>query len=217
MTNEEILDAFCKSRGLTRTKGATPEPLLPFMMMDCVFQMYCKWVAKLDLKHECKRYRSEWKKAYSDMNRAFFRAFNEEQTDAVIDMMDDFDKYIHNDLVIAKVAIIDCLDDGRTLDEQQVASSCILSEVLCWSAMVVWDNVFKATRQMDVHEHIDRIRKSIHRFINAWYRPEKHVNVADDPKCEAAITALCHKMIRYLVVDYRRRKEQADIDSNKAV
>lgn len=23
MTNEEILDAFCKSRGLTRTKGAT--------------------------------------------------------------------------------------------------------------------------------------------------------------------------------------------------
>lgn len=206
MTIEEILDAFCKSRGLTRKKGASPEPLLPFLMMDCVYQMYCEWIVKLDCRFETKRYRNDWRKAYQELNKNFFKAFDIDQADAVIDMMDDFEKYIHNDLVITKVAIIDCLEEDRSLEEQQVASSCLLGEVLCWSAMVVWKRVFEKAHQMDVHDQIDRMRKSIHRFINAWYKPRTHICISDDPKCEQAITALCNKMIWYLVMDAQRRK-----------
>ena len=62
---------------------------------------------------------------------------------------------------------------------------------------------------MDVHDQIDRMRKSIHKFINAWHKPRTHICISDDPKCEQAITALCNKMIRYLVMDAQRRKEGA--------
>lgn len=210
MTIEEILDAFFRSRGLRRVKGASPEPLLPFLMMDCVYQMYNQWVAKLELKFEAKRYRKEWERAYSKMNMMFFRAFDADQTDEVIDMMDDFEEYINNDLVITKIAVMNILEENRTLEEQQVASSCLVGEVLCYSAMVVWNKVYKGTRQMDVYNQIDRIRKSIHRFINVWYKPVKHINMTDDPKCEAAINTLCRRMIRYLTLYNNRRKQQSE-------
>ena len=48
--------------------------------------------------------------------------------------------------------------------------------------------------------------RSDHRFINAWYKPRTHICISEDPRCEQAITALCKKMIRYLVMDTQRRK-----------
>ena len=219
MTLEEIIDAFCRSRGLVRKEGASLIPLHPFLIMDCVLQIYTKWIAVLDdCRFEAKKYRNEWKKTYNALNRTFFKAFTPEQQDAVIDMMDDFDRYIYNDLVIAQMAIMDYFDtlehEGRIMEDQQVASSCILAEVLCYTAKTTWERIFKVTGQMDVYDQIERITKSIHRFINAWYKPTTHIDVTQDQRCMDAISVLCKKVIRYLEVDAKNRK-QSNSDSDE--
>ncbi len=211
MEIEEILDAFCRSRNLKRKQGTSLIPLHPFLIMDCVLTIYTKWIAELEgLRFEARKYKNAWSRIYLSMNRTFFKAFNTEQKDVVIGLMDDLEHYISNDLVIAKMAIMDyleTLEKEKTLEQQQVASSCILGEVLCYAAKTTWEKVFKQTGQMDVYKQIDGVCKSIHKFVNVWYKPTVHIDVTQDKKSMDAISVLCQKIVRFLDVEAERRKQ----------
>ena len=75
MTNREITDRYLKYKGMTRTKPESLgfQPILPFYVMDVVYEIYCKYVMPLPAARELKKAKNEWRDAYNLLDRDFHR------------------------------------------------------------------------------------------------------------------------------------------------
>lgn len=105
---KEIVDVVLASKGMKRDKGNDGDisPLLPLIIMDSAYQLFNKYINPVECKREMKMYKDQWKKLYHEFNMTYFRYFNEEQRDFVIDLMDAFDEHIEKHLFICHIQIM---------------------------------------------------------------------------------------------------------------
>lgn len=203
MTNKEIVDTYLKAQGFKRITGGDEDfsPILPFIMLDGVYQMYCKTISPIQCRFEMRKYKNDWEKSYNAFNKAFFDCFSDSQTDAIIDKMDSFADYIGNYLVVAKVQIMDVLKNEPS-ERQEVLATCLLCSILAQSAQVVWKRVYKSGHY-GVSENfaIKNLHKAICDFMNAYYGKNKpHIKVDKEKPVSDAVSVLCHKMITWLYI-----------------
>lgn len=210
MTNVEITRAYYKHNNLELQKGSEEslEAILPFIIMDAVQQLYCTHIKPMDVKGQLAQIRNHWSKTYNEFNRQFFRSFDEDQIDYVVDKMDAFDSYIQNDLEITRISIMDCFrQEGDTM--QVVASACVLCGVLTVAANTVWQRVHRVVLPRSKYRPYARIvgeknplltilEKIPYKYLGEYRGKAEVINVSNDPKVEAAVNALCRKMIHWL-------------------
>ena len=55
MTRKEIADKYLAELGMKSEKGDCFEFVVPFIILDLVYDLYCKFIAPLDVKFELKR------------------------------------------------------------------------------------------------------------------------------------------------------------------
>lgn len=200
MKNTEIVDIYLKSLGMKRVSGDSLEPILPHIMMDAQYQIYCKEIKPLDCKHRLKKFRNEWIQHYNLFNRQFFSAFTDEQKDEVIDKMDSFERYIYNDIVIAKVSIMNCCT-GCDFQTQKVLAACALCNILAQAALVIWQKVYKNSKGQDTKNlEIEAIGRCASLFMHEYYRGAKDISCNND-NVDKAISVLCRKMVKWLYDD----------------
>lgn len=201
MTNSELVETYLEKQGMRRIKGTNEDfsPLLPYLMLDAVYQMWCKTIKPIECKFELNKYKNTWNKNYNEFNRQFFNCFNIEQRDAIIDKMDDFEQYIGNDITIAKVQVMNCIN-FETLDRQDVLATCMLCSILAQSARIVWGRVYKNAKFHDEKNgYISTIEKSIKNFMDTYYGKGKpNIKCDEDKKVSDAVSVLCKKMIYWL-------------------
>ena len=87
--------------------------LLPFLLLDEAYSLYQKYISNYPVKRELKKYKSEWAKAYNDLNKSLFRNNDE---DRIIDLMDSLADEVHNSLVMFRMRIFDMLPDHPLRD-----------------------------------------------------------------------------------------------------
>lgn len=203
MTNKEIVDAYLGAQGFRRITGGNDDfsPILPFIMLDGVYQMYCKTISGIFCRFEMKRYRNDWEKSYNAFNKAFFDCFSDEQRDAIIDKMDSFADYIGNYLTIAKVQIMNCLKH-ETEERQEVLATCLLCSILVQSSQIVWRKVYKDSKlRGNENMSLKRLHKAICDFMGEYYGKNKpHIKVDEEKSVSDAVNVLCHKMINWLYI-----------------
>ena len=211
MTKTEMIDTYLRTIGITRIQGETLEPLMPFLLGDAIYQIYNKDIKPLPLKHEEKKVRGQWAKAYDRFNRSFFRAFSNEQSIEITDLMDDFEEYIANDLMVLRCQVLQILGDHIPFEQRQVITSALLCHVLAQAAQCVWKDVYKVRiirngktlREEGVgNPDLDGINRAA--FLLAT---KMHCRVSDqyiDPnKCDGvppAVQALCRRIYGWLKV-----------------
>lgn len=210
MTNAEIARAYYKHNNLKLQQGSEDslEAILPFIIMDAVYQLYCTHIKPMDVKGQLAQIRNHWSKTYSQFNRQFFRSFDEDQIDYVMDKMDSFDSYIQNDLEITRISIMDCFrQEGDTM--QVVASACVLCGVLAVAANTVWQRVHRVVLPRSKYRPYARtigeknplltiLEKIPYKYLGGYRGKAEVINVSNDPKVEAAVNVLCRKMIHWL-------------------
>ena len=210
MTNAEIARAYYKHNNLKLQQGSEDslEAILPFIIMDAVYQLYCTYIKPMNVKGQLAQIRNHWSKTYSQFNQHFFRSFDEDQIDYVVDKMDAFDEYIHNDLEIARISIMDCFrQEGETM--QVVASACVLCGVLAVAANTVWKRVHRVTLPRSKYRPYGRtiseenplltiLEKVPYKYLNKYRGEVGNIDISNDPKVEAAVNVLCRKMIYWL-------------------
>lgn len=188
---------------MRRVKGKSLEPILPFLMLDCMFQIYNKEIKPVQCRHEMKHLRKVWMRNYTTLNNQFFRAFNVAQRDEVIDKMDDFENYIQNDLMIAKVAVMNELSD-LDFKDANICASCMLCNIFAQSAQIVWSKVY-ATRsgRNSENPYISGIEASCKRFMDLYHSTvsTRNVNPNNSKQIVTSVDILCHKMIKWLTTN----------------
>lgn len=201
MTNKELVNTYLEHQGFKKIEGGDDDfsPLLPFLMLDLMYQMWSKTIKPINCKFEMKRYKKAWIENYNAFNTQFFRCFTQEQQDAIIEKMDDFEEYVQNNLMIAKVQLMNCLS-FETFERQEVLATCLLCSILAQASHIIWGRVYKDARQRDTENlYIRGIETNINGFMNLYYGKGKpHVKPDESKPVSDAVDALCKKTISWL-------------------
>lgn len=203
-TIKELVDVYLASRGYKRLKGADEDatPILPLIMMDSAFQLYDKYIKPVKCKHELKKLKNEWVAHYNRFNRSFFRCYNEEQTDFIIEMMDAFEDYIQKDMQIAYIQFTN-LFRNEDLERQKILSACMLSNILCQCAEIIHERIYGGVYENKNHDIIS-CEKTMHKWSDLFYGKEKpSLDPNKDKNITTAVDILCKRQIEFLKL-YRK-------------
>lgn len=198
MSIDNLVDTYIARLGLKRLKGSSASPLLPFFILDVMYQILSKEIVAIKVSHETKRALNGWVKNYNLLNRDFFSSFDGDQLDAIIDLMDRFTERISNDIVIAEVSIMKQLARyGVSFEDQKALAAGMMCSVLIKQASVVWEETFKILPPNRYIEALDR-------FSGIWFqsyflkRYSSHINPNEDETICLSVDILCKKVVRFL-------------------
>ena len=227
MTNQEIVDVYLKYRGKRRTKTGRRDntlPLMPFFIMDVVYQIYDRDIKNIECKHQMKKYRNQWVDNYNKFNHDFFRAFNDEQRDYIIELMDEFGDYIHNTVVMMKSAVVNSFTQETEFEDKKNLASILTCNVLCQTAQHLYGDMYCTWSQMcnhvtetrqptfkyacidlygmkylkkEVNHHIAGVQQATYKFACS-YPAAKGVELTSSEQVMKMIDVLCKKIVKFL-------------------
>lgn len=202
MTANDLVDTYLTHIGMRRVKGNGYDAILPFFMLDAMYQIMSKDIVPVPSRQEQKLALKRWQASYNSFNRDFFSAFNQEQQDAVIDIMDAFESYINNDIVVAEVSVMKQLQKyDISFEHQKVIASCMLCHVLAQTAQIAWGAIYKDKHNVSKESpHIKAILKYSSLWMNLYFSKvsDAYVNPNDSEQICTAMDILCKKMIKFL-------------------
>lgn len=226
--NDELVGALVNGKGMTLYEGKDDDvaPLLPYLMMDAMYQIYCKSVLPFPAKGEMKKIKSAWSNCYKFFNHSFLICFTSEQRDAIMNKMDDFEDSIENDVMFVKVAIMNCFS-SLDIDKQKMIADCLTCNILAQCAQITWGRVYKrvnpdaarafmsktiegqrnyiskschyvAPLRDSFNKDIEGVRVYSRKFLTAYYREGETVDINDSKPLTRAVDNLCRKMVRWM-------------------
>lgn len=203
MNNNEIVETYLRYRGKVRTKTGKRDntlPLMPFFLMDIVYQIFCKDIKTMECKHQMQRYRTIWAENYQKFNNEFFRPFNEDQKDYVIDLMDEFDGYIHNTVVMMKSAVVNSFVDDAEFEDKKNLASLLTCNVLCQAAQHLYGDMYRDRyMRKETNPHIAAIQQASYK-IACHYPAGKATDLTSQEQVIKMIDVLCKKIVKFLNV-----------------
>ena len=215
MTQREIVDTYLAYKHRKRTPGERIDntlPLMPFFIMDVCYQIYCKDIKNIPCKHMMKKAKTRWSENHHIFTNDFFRAFNQEQTDYIIDMMDEFNDYIHNYVVMMKSAVMNHISGNASFEDKKVLGALMTCNVLAQSAQILYGEMFrigtKTYKARSLHAYITVMPKEINPHIEAiqkasydiacFYPTAKGVDLTASDKVMGMINTLCKHIVNFL-------------------
>ena len=204
MTANEIVDTYLTHKGMRRVKGDGYDPILPFFMLDAMYQIMSKEIVPVPSRHEQKLVLKRWKAAYNSFNRDFFSAFNQEQQDEIIDIMDEFQSYINNDIIVAEVAVMKQLQQyDIPFEDQKIVAASMMCHVLAQTSQIAWKAIYKNKYNVSKESpQINAIQKYASLWMNLYFAKisDAHVNPNDSEQICTAMDILCRKMVKFLKI-----------------
>lgn len=202
MNAQNLSDAYLAHKGLRRVAGGGYDAILPFFMLDAMYQIMSKDIATVPSRQEQKLALKRWQASYNSFNRDFFSAFSQDQQDEIIDMMDSFEAFINNDIIVAEVAVMNELAKyDISFDQQKVVASCMMCHVLAQAAQITWNAIYKNSRFCPKESpHIKAILKHSSTWMNLYFAKisDAHINPNDSEQICTAMDILCKKMVKFL-------------------
>lgn len=137
-----LLDSFLKHKGWIRgSEKAHIAPLLPYFIADCIYLTYDEYLSGR-LKQKEKYHGNLLMRAYHHFIHDFFNAFDERERDEVIEMMDCFNEYIHNDLEMLRLQVQKPFMEVNA-DLRALFSASAVCRVLSAHAEYAWQNMYR--------------------------------------------------------------------------
>ena len=142
MTNSEIVDKYLSHIHYTKVSGDSILPVMPFIVMDVVYNMYHKTIRPVPAKHRLAKLKKTWEECYSRFDRMFLAAFTPDEQDEVFDRIDDLENYIANHKTIAEVQTMNCFS-FLDLEHQKVLACANICNLLTHYAAQTWTVCYK--------------------------------------------------------------------------
>lgn len=171
---------------------------MPFFIMDACYQIYCKEIKDVPCKHMIKQAKKRWAICYHKYTTDFFRAFNEEQTEFIIDQMDDFNNYIQNSVVMLQCKAMSQIPDCISFEDRKFLVAVFLCDVLAQAAQHLHGNMYRnSDMTKEVNYDIEGVKKASY-DIARFHPASKGVNLAASDEIMKFINALCKKLMKFL-------------------
>ena len=202
MKIRDIVEAYCNRYDLQLILGKMgdndPAPILPFIIMDSALSEFSREVRPLKFRREMKAVRKRWSEDYHAFNRRLFSCLNQEQTDFVVDLMDEYEDAVRNEVMFMRVALMD-LVSGCDFKTQKIIASLMLCNVFSQVAQLAWGLVFQTTKRNPQRcPELDRLKNYSHKMANGVFLLPDNVNPNASPKLNAAVESYMNKTVKWL-------------------
>lgn len=219
ISNEQLVDAYIKYRGLKRLEGEGQDIscLVPLLLLDMHLQLFTTSVSGIKCSHETQQARTRWRECYNRFNKGSFLAFNNDYKDAIIDLMDDLSEYISNNVMFLRVAVMDVFKDQMDVDDQARVADILLCNTFAQLASSWHGSVFKRVSvfhkfeyQPEYNHEIDgMIRRSLE-FCNGYVNDCLHykgkARLKDHPAIVNATNALDRRVSEWVISKNNQNK-----------
>lgn len=199
MTRKEVAEKYLAGSGIRITEGDGFEFIIPYIIMDVVYnEYYLKVIKRVKAKHEFKQLRERWRRAYDTLNRDFLKYYDEDQQGDVMDFMDEFTSYVSNDLTILRIQVLNLMPQ-TTMEDADIVIAGAISGMLSEAAHLCLKNIYKKTIGINVeHPAMKEITYCARRFASLWF--ERHCEGVvdyDNPKIEMAVHGICNRIVEF--------------------
>lgn len=213
-STEGLVETYLESKDMKRESGKSLVPLLPLIMMDAQYQLYRKYIHPLQCKHKLKQVKRDWVRSYTEFNRDVFKVMDGDQTDRLVDLMDNFEEHIQHHIDIAMYAFMECAMECD-LETRKVISACLLCNAIAQSAQIVWGDVYKGIKnhahqvanllfvssnyEDKENKNIERVRYKAYEFARLFYQGTENIQCNQSKRVSDAMSVLCKQMVGWLV------------------
>ena len=125
-----LIDSFLKYKGWSGNGKDGNFPLLPYIFADALYLAHDAYI-KGKLTKKAKFHANRMMDCYWHLNKDFFRAFNEQETEMVVNKMDEFDDYIHNDMEFFRMSVMKPLMSYPSEIRELCAGVCVCKLLAC--------------------------------------------------------------------------------------
>lgn len=142
MKNSELVNKFLLHRGFSKIQGESLLPVLPFLVMDVVYNMYNKTLRPIPAKHSLKKWKTIWEEAYNRFDRTFLAAFTSDEQDELMDKMDSLEDYISNARTVVEIQTMNCFPSAP-IEKQKILACINVCNLLTHYAGQLWCAIYK--------------------------------------------------------------------------
>lgn len=206
ITNKEINEALLKKRGYTQYIGNKDNlsSSMYFFLTDASFQVFDKYVSKHVCKGKEKVYMSRMKEAYHLFFKNFFSAFSQEQTEFLLDKVDEFEAHIQHHLDIAEIAIQECYN-SQPIEIQKELSRTWLCNLLAADAQDFHGECWRTGSVQPLYDpYIDRVQKASKEYSRLRFGEGPVLTEKQFKRVQLAVKVIARKTAEWIYEDYKR-------------
>lgn len=148
---DTLLGKFLLAKGWRGSSKTAYGPLVPYLLADLVMLTYEEYL-KHHLTHAPKKHARAMMESYHRFIHDFFNCFGEADKDAVIDLMDTFGGYLHNDLEVFRLSIQAPLMEYPSEFRTRLSAICVC-RLLSAHANECYSAMYSTTQSNDPSRH----------------------------------------------------------------
>ena len=180
-------------------EGNEAAVLYPFLLMDLEYSLWHEVIRPMKVKGMLRKRKSEWSEAYNRFNRELFIALDAEQTERFVDLMDEYERWMGNDVMVARVAAMDEIVKqtwDRPLEEQQVLSACLICNCLAQCANIAWEDTHLKRENRDIAA-VERAALCFSDEYMKMIGDKSYLKFSGSKRFEAAMNAITRKATHF--------------------
>lgn len=198
MTDKLVINAGTEIIAPKDDKESVQTVLMPIYVLDCMHQIYDKYISDIKCKHELKKHKKGWFNEYATFISVCMNSLDAETRDEIINTkLDAFGEYIHNDIMFVIVAISNYLasEYGDISHENKlILSACLTSSILIQIAQVY----FRWLKCGNVADTLSSMRHHTERFMNLYFPTTKDIDCNKCNNIVSTVEHLCKKTVKYI-------------------
>lgn len=201
MTLQSLIERFVEAQGLIVTRGSLcTDIFLPYLLMDCQYQIYAEKIRKTDFKGYPKLICKRWTQQNSDFFKSLYKGLTPEECDTLNDMMNDFDEFIKQDAFMLKNHVMNCMPPNVDFERRMLIGDAMTCNILAQCAQIVWGSIFKTKcANADTNPFIKGVELLSHRLACEIHNCDKQtVDLNNVENIRSCVDALKRKMVEYL-------------------
>lgn len=216
MTNAEINTTINKFRGVTTFIGDNNAitACVYFMLFDASYQVFCKKIRTLPLRHQNKKIVGDMQRAYDSFFHRFFLPFSDDQRDFLLEKCDELQEVIAHNAALARYAMMDCCSD-EPLERQEKIADLWLCNRFASEALGFYKRVWKKSgfkfwgviyTKDDADPDICKVLRRSIDLVESLYGGGEWVNEKHQAKLQTCVSALTHCIARWVSNDFKQEK-----------
>ena len=204
-TNEEINNALLKARGYTQYEGNKHNlsALMYFFMMDASKSFFAD-VEKQECAGKQKQLRNKIAEGYHLFFKNFFSAFTMEQTDFLLDKVDDYEAQLAHHFRIAEIAIQEC-DNDKPIEVQREISRVWLCNILAADAQDFHNECWMTGRKKPLNDrYIEQVIRASKEYSRLRFGLGPILSEKQYKRVQLAVKIIAKKTVQWIVDDYKK-------------
>lgn len=190
----KLIEKFLERRGIKLISGKGGDIMLPFFLALLHWDIFASALGKGDEKHEMARVKNLWRSKINNFVRIAMNTYSLEEFDEeYMPEVERFMEYVHDDLVLTKVAVSGCLSMVEDFNKKVKTSDVLVANIVIQIAEKFWEATYHQANPDLVA--MDRLST---RYARLYCPVRSNVDLNASEELSKMVAQLCRKIIKYI-------------------